>query len=234
MAAVGSPRITLADALLKEGLINRDQHHRALQEYERTTRSLIRILTDMGAINDNVRLDILRRSTEYDVVDLANVIPSAEVSGYITRDQCRRMHAVPLRLDDGTVIIAMEDPTDVRTLADLEKLFDHTVKPVLASAKGIDATIEKLPEMEVAHLSGEHVAPSVGYRILSALSLMVICFGPMIGFYFFILQTTRGTEWYAGLGFSRFENILFFLVVWGSWAGIAHFLNDLVFGRKRL
>lgn len=231
MAAISAPRMTLADALLKEGLISRDQHDRALQEYERTKRSLIRILTDMGAINDNLRLEILRRSMNCDVVSLDNVIPSSDVAGYITREQCRRIHAVPLRLEAGAVLVAMEDPTDVRSIGDMEKVFGRAVRPVLASSKGIFDTIEKLSETSASAV--EEVRPSLGYRLLSSLSLVAICFGPMIGFYFAILRTNLGGELYGSFALSPFENVLFFLVVWGSWAAIAYFLNDMIFGKSQ-
>ncbi|MCC6545947.1 hypothetical protein IT570_02170 [Candidatus Sumerlaeota bacterium] len=232
MAAISTPRMTLADALLKEGVIDRDQHDRALKEYDRTKTSLIRILTEMGAINDKTRLEILRRSTDCDMINLENVVPSADVAMGMTRDQCRRMHLVPLRIDGNSVCVAMEDPTDLRALETIEKIFGKPAKPLLATSKQIFETIERLPASEASQEAVE-LPRSWGYKFFAFLSLLFLTLAPMAIFYCSVILTNAGRKWYNGLAMSQFENALFFMVVWGSWAGVAYFLNDVIFGRKK-
>lgn len=232
MAAISTPRMSLADALLKEGVIDRDQHDRALKEYDRTKTSLIRILTEMGAINDHTRLEILRRSTDCDMINLENVVPSADVATHLTREQCRRMHLVPLRIDGNSVCVAMEDPTDLRALETIEKVFGKPAKPLLATSKQIFETIEKLPASDNSR-DAVQLPRSWGYKLMSFLALLFFALAPMAIFYATVVLTNSGRKWYNGLGMSEFENALFFMVVWGSWAGIAYFLHDLIFGQKK-
>ncbi len=229
MAVATPPRMTLADILLKEGVISDEQHERALLEYDRTKRSIVRILTEMGVLPEDTRINILRRRLNCELVKLRDVIPSAEVSGYVTKDMCRRLHAVPLRLTDGTVLVAMEDPTDMRAIQDLERVYGTSVRAVLASSSDIEETIERFPEV-VEPEAGGRTDRGIGYKLTATLSLALLVFGPMMGFLYFISRSKVGLEWYSSFGFGTFENVLVFLVVWGSWAAIGYFLNDLLFG----
>lgn len=232
MSVAAAQRLSLADLLLKEGVITRDQHEKALAEYGRTKRSIVRILGDMGVIDENLRMSIIRRNCDCDLVRLQNVAPSSEVGAFVTREVCRRMHAVPLRITDGSVVVAMEDPTDVRTIGDLEKLYQRSVRPVLASSQDIAETIERLPESSESASSFEVVKPSFGYRAVETLCLSLLVFGPMIGFVLFISKTKVGGEWYGSFGLNTFETALLFVVVWGAWASIAYFINDMLWNRR--
>lgn len=232
MAVATPPRMTLADILLKEGIINRDQHSRAVQEYDRTNRSLVRILSDMEVLPDDLRLKILRKTFDCEFVNLEGVAPSPEVARFVSREVCQRAHAVPLRIVDGTVLLAMEDPTDMRVIQDFERLFSRSVKPVLSSSSDIAETIDRLPQSSDANkLFAEEEKESLGYRFLSTFSLALMVFGPMLAFMYFISRTTTGSEWYGSFEFSTFENALVFLIVWGCWASISYFITDLIFGK---
>lgn len=232
MAVAIPNKSSLADVLLKEGVINKDQYQRAIDEYDRTKRSLVRILSDMGVLTEDLRLDILRKNTSYEVVKLQNVVPSAEVSLYITKDMCTRAHAVPLRLDEGSVIVAMEDPTDIRILGDLEKIFGMSIKPVLATSAEINATIDRIPEGSAANFDQPVSGPSIGYRLFSTLILMIMVFVPLVGFYYFVNRTEAGGEWFGSFGLNRFETVLLYVVTWSSWAAIAFFIHDILFNKK--
>jgi hypothetical protein len=229
--AISSARITLADSLLKEGLIDRDQYEQALAEYDRTKRSLVGILMDMGAMTDQSRVEFLARKTQCEVVKLKDVVPSYDVAGYISREMCRRQHLVPLRLDNNRVVIAMQDPSDLRTISDLERLFGTSIRPVLASGAEINETIERLPEEGRAPKPAT-IEVGTGQKLLSTLSLLMLTLVPMGISYWYIFHNPAGQEWYAGFEFEVFETALVLMVAWGSWASISYFINDLFFGQS--
>lgn len=228
MSVANAHHPRLAEVLLKEGVINRDQYQRALEEYDRTSRSLVRILTEMGLLEEKVRIDILRKTCDCEYVRLHNVVPSSEVSSYLNQEMCYRIHVVPIRFEGSSVLIAMEDPTDMRTITDVEMLFGRSVKPVLATAEDIENTIRRLPEQVDEHISTK--VPTLKFRFLSNIVLSIIVFVPLVGFYFFVNIIPAGVTFFESLGFSRFETILLYVVTWSSWAAIAYFLHDLLFG----
>lgn len=228
--AIASPhRMSLADVLLKEKIINKDQYRRALEEYDRTRRSLVRILTDMEVLTEDLRMDILRKHTDCELVHLKDVVPSAEVAGYVTKETCQHAHAVPLRIDEAGVIVAMEDPTDIRTLGDFEKIFGLGVRPVLARSDEIAETIERLPEAMTGGAAPAEPEASLGYRIFSTVMLMVIVFVPLIFFYYFVNRTSQGAEWFGSFALNKFEIVLLYVVTWSSWAAVGYFIHDLLF-----
>ncbi|MCC5875131.1 MAG: hypothetical protein JJU11_02825 [Candidatus Sumerlaeia bacterium] len=229
MATTTSTRSSLIDRLQTEGLIDQEQKDRILEEYDRSKRSVIRILQDTGVLSEDLRIDFLHRQYKTPVVKLDNVTPRSDVVGFMTRDMCRLHHVVPIRRDGSSVLIAMEDPTDMALLADLEKVFDANIKPVLATSDEISDTIERLPEVETA-ITAPPKVESTGHKLLSTFSLVLLAFTPMILSFYFININAYGREWYASLGFSQFETGLVFLISWGSWAAIAYFINDLIFG----
>lgn len=231
MSTTALPKNSLADLLLSEGWIDQHQYRTALDEYERSRRSLVRIFTDMGAIDEETRLDVLRRTTRYKVMDLRDVTPRSQVAEKVDREFCRRRLAVPLEVQDNHVIVAMDDPTDMRTIGDLEKIFSLSVKPVISTEKDILETIDRLPTDLRTSSAAVQVERSPSVAWLGSISLMVLVFVPIVFFYHFISNTATGEEWYQSLELNTFETMLCFLLVWGSWASVAYFINDLVFGK---
>lgn len=231
MAVTSSQRMSLADLLFTEGLIDKSQRDQAIEEYDRSKRSLIRILHDMGALSEDHRIDFLHRKYECPVVNLKDVTPRPEVAGFLSPEMCRLHHVVPIRKEGGAVLIAMEDPTDVNLVADLEKVFSATVKPVLATVDEIIGTIDRLPMTDTA-ARGEDDEPTGLHKLASTLTLVLLAFTPMIASFYYIMISPQGQEWYASFGLTQFETGLVFMISWGSWAAIAYFINDLLFGRK--
>jgi len=223
-------RITLADSMLKEGLISREQYDQAIDEYNRSKRSLVGILTDMGALNDQKRIEFLARKTQCEIVRLKDVVPSMEVAGFMTRDLCRRQHLVPLRIDANRVVIAMQDPTDLRLISDLERLFGRSIKPVLAGSQEILDTIERLPLDNRPAVAGLEIG--LGYKLVSTFTLLLLTLAPMAASWWYVFQSPKGQEWYGAFSFTTFETALLLMVVWGSWAAISYFINDLIFGQS--
>jgi hypothetical protein len=226
-------RITLADSMLKEGIISREQYDLAIDEYNRSKRSLVGILTEMGALSDQKRVEFLSRKTQCEIVRLKDVVPSVEVAGYMNRELCRRQHLVPLRIDANRVVIAMQDPTDLRLISDLERLFGRNIKPVLASGTDIAETIERLPlETTTRAKTGPGIEIGLGYKLISTFTLLLLTLAPMAVSWWYVFQNEKGQEWYSAFSFTTFETALLLMVVWGSWAAISYFINDLIFGQS--
>lgn len=232
MAVTSPQRMSLADLLFTEGLIDESQRDQAIEEYDRSKRSLIRILHDMGALSEDHRIEFLHRKYACPVVKLDDVTPRADVTGFLSPEMCRLHHVVPIRREAGAVLMAMEDPTDMALIGDLEKVFSATIKPVLATVDEILETIDRLPQGQTMEAAGRADEPSGLRKLVSSLFLVVLAFTPMIVSYYYIMVNAAGQEWYASFGLTRFETGLVFMIAWGSWAAIAYFINDLLFGRK--
>ncbi len=222
---------SIADMLLEEGLIDDDQHAEALKEYSRSKRSLVRILADMELITEEIRLALLKKTSGAEMVDLTDFVPSAEVSSYVSKEHCRRARAVPLQFHQGALALAMEDPLDMRTISDFEKIYGKSIKPMLAKSEDILTTIERLPNSSESINIGS-LGESEGSKIAETLSLATLVFFPLLAFVYFISVSSIGKEWFGSFGLAKFEIGLVFVLVFGSWAAIAYFVNDLLFNKS--
>ena len=221
----------LGNVLLREGLISKDQYEEAMRDYGNSERPLSRILVDMGAISEGVKIGVMQKRCSCRLLPLNDLNPRADAIRLLPRRYCEKYHIVPLRVEGGHLHVAMEDPLDVRTINAVEAIVAMPVQPYLAKTADISNVIERLPEDD-----GESIpdAPKHGmlYRIFSALFLPVICGAPIVAFVLLLLYSNEFKRWWSGLEFTRFEQGLFFLLAWSAWAIVAYWIDDLIFKRE--
>jgi len=217
---------TVAEKLLSQKLVSEDVLQTAIEEAIKHERSLLRVLVDNGSLKESDRLRFLHKTLELPVVSLRDIMPRPEVSGFLSVDKCRRHRIVPLRIESSKLLIAMEDPTDISACTAAETASEMDLKPVLASAADIDLAISRMPDLDSADAQAPGTSP-----IIQKLVLLVLTFVPSVAFYMAIFLSGKN-----GPAFTReldeFGRVLFLLLTWGSWASIAYFITDIVFGSK--
>ncbi len=75
------------------------------------------------------------------LVRLPEVAVDPQVAALLRPEQARQLRVVPLRLHNGLLAAAMEDPTNQQAMAALEFATAHHVLPMVASARGIREAI---------------------------------------------------------------------------------------------
>ena len=89
------------------------------------------------------------RSLGLPLVRLANIEPTAEANSLIRPEVARRLRAVPLRVFQGMVAVALEDPGNGDTLATLDFLCRQRVLAMVATPRDIrDAIAEHYDRVE--------------------------------------------------------------------------------------
>ena len=100
-------------------------------------------LLSRGLVTDK---DILRAKSVFfrlPYITLAGYHPSQEAIELLTEDQARKLGVLPLFCLQERIFVAMADPYDLRCEDFIRKLTGRRVKPVLASAEDITATITR-------------------------------------------------------------------------------------------
>lgn len=91
----------------------------------------------------------LARSLGLPMVRLADIEPTPEANALVRPEVARRLRAVPLRVHQGTVAVAMEDPSNGDTLATLDFLCRQRVLAMVATPRDIrDAIAEHYDRVE--------------------------------------------------------------------------------------
>src|SRR4051794_9715865 len=138
-----SERKQLGTLLVEAGLLTEDGLSAALMEQAQTGKSLGRILIDNGLVTEADLVATLAAQIGLDYVDLseATIDPAATV--LITPALARRYQALPIGWDDGKLVVAMADPSNVFAIDDIRTITGAEVKTVVATRAGIGDAIDK-------------------------------------------------------------------------------------------
>ncbi len=137
-------RKLIGQMLVERGHITDEQLEEALEAQKQSTQRLGEILMDLGSVEEEPLYECLAEQLSVAYVNLAKVAADPNVAGLITREMATRYVALPLkRGDEGTILVAMAEPTDVIALDDLKMKLQVQVEPALASASAIEQAIDK-------------------------------------------------------------------------------------------
>ena len=217
----------LIDVLLREGLITRSQLDEAIRIQQTTEKPLARILVEMGAITESAKMTILKKAFGYELVSLVSEDLDPTILSLVPRSIAYRHHVIPVKIIDRTLVLAMEDPSNLVLIDNLKALVNMNIRPVIASGMDIDQALEKYPDAEVKTYK---IRTSFLKKILRALFLPIVGLAPLPVF-IFILNTSESLQVrLAGLTF--FDFVLYFLLGLGLWALIIWEINGLIFKKQ--
>jgi hypothetical protein len=219
----------LGEILLREGLVTDSQLSTALHVQKETEKCLGRVLVEMGLITERVRMRILQQKLGYEIVRINPQRLDPMVLDYVPKSVAIKHRMVPVRLDLDTLVVAMEDPTDVMALDDLKAITGFRVRPVIAGIEEIEAVLQQYPERseEIVVERG----PSALFRILGDVALLVLLVAPIIFLLFYVSGNPELRSRYAGASFSV-DIFIFMLLGYGIYAVIAFEIWALIFQRR--
>ena len=96
-----------------------------------------------GLIGDDVLAQALARQFGLEFLDLEQTPPAVELAEIISAEMMMRFECVPVRQLDNGLVVAVADPTRLRSLDDLEMLLDQRLEHVVASKGQIARLIER-------------------------------------------------------------------------------------------
>ena len=138
----------LGEVLLEEGLITYEHLQEAVEEQRRLGRSLGRILIDKGFVTESNLVAALAKRLGLQFVDLTEYQVDPSASGLIPESLARRYKALPVGFDEGKVVVAMSDPSNVLAQDDIRTLTGREIVPVVATATDILAAISRIQRLD--------------------------------------------------------------------------------------
>ena len=137
-------RLRLGELLLTEGLVTEDQLMLALDEQKRSGERLGRILVSNRIITESQLVRALAKHYAIDFIDLDETLIDPNASRLIKESFARRYQALGVAFDDGRLVVAMANPSDVLALDDIRSLTGADLKPVMAEPGQLNRSIEKV------------------------------------------------------------------------------------------
>jgi type IV pilus assembly protein PilB len=133
----------LGALLIDEGLLTEAQLDAALSEQTRSGKPLGRLLIEQGTISEAELVRTLARQVGLEFVDLGDRAIDGSVAALVSESLARRYQAIPIGWEDGKLIVAMADPSNVFAVDDIRALAGAEVHTVVATASQIIETIEQ-------------------------------------------------------------------------------------------
>jgi len=225
----------LGEMLFREGLITHAQLEESLKRQNETKKSLGQILVEIGAITESVKMSFLRKKLGYDFISLENKKVDPVCFTYIPKSFAQKYHLVPAKLEKRTLVIAMDDPSDLTVMDNLKTIVGMPIKPVIASSADIDEVLRQYPAEEEEGAGIEPELTSLA-KLLKKLVFIFFAFVfPVIVIVFMYYHSEVFKEFLRPIlkgakGFS-FDVFIYTLLGGSLWIIIVYEINALIFER---
>lgn len=131
----------LGELLLRLAIVSRDELNRAVEQAERTGRSLPATLVKLGFLDEETLVRVLAGEYRLPRVDLARVSSEASALAAVPHELCLRLRVVPLRVRGPVLVVAVDDASDSAVLDELRSVTGLELAPVVASVSAIEAAL---------------------------------------------------------------------------------------------
>lgn len=142
------PRTPIGKLLLDAGRINESQLRSALTHQERWRSRLGESLVALGYLPEQAVMEVLARQFDLPYVEIGDRDVPPAVLRLVPEALLRARHVFPLALlhghaQEGPLLLAVTDPTDLATLDEVAFASGVGVKPVLASRRDVDRALDR-------------------------------------------------------------------------------------------
>ncbi len=134
--------------LVEMGKLTQEQLAEALtiQEKNRENGNFTKIgaiLVKLGYCTDEDIAHAMSQISGIEFASFNNLTPSSEVMNLITPEIAQRYQAIPMRLENGKLYMAMHNPNDIIAIDDLVLVTGYEVHPVVVPDVELNAVIER-------------------------------------------------------------------------------------------
>ncbi len=146
--AMKENRRQLGDLLVAQGVIKPEQLTEALKEQKESGEPLGRVLVKIGLVTEADLLKILANQLGLEFVDLSEYVIDLGAVSLVPERIAKKNTALPIGFEDGKLIVAVANPTDVFIFDDLRMMTGFEIKPVVATKEEILAAITRYAKAE--------------------------------------------------------------------------------------
>jgi type IV pilus assembly protein PilB len=145
----GRSKRLIGDVVVDLGLADRDAVEAAVVLAKAERKPTGQILVDRGVLRHDQLARVVAERFGLDYVDLSVYELDMGAVNLLDVEAAKRYQAVPVGfMDDGTLLLAMADPTNVLTIDDVAMITGRRVRAVVASVEDMNLLLARLGRME--------------------------------------------------------------------------------------
>ena len=133
----------IVDLLVSRGMVNEQQADEGRTLADEKGVGIVEALDELGHASEENIMMLLAGEYGMDTFDLSEYSIPSDVIKMVPADVARQYGVVPVMKSDGTVIVAMENPTDLETLDALRYVLKTDVEGVIVPKRQIQEALEQ-------------------------------------------------------------------------------------------
>jgi len=138
---------SLGHILVDRGLLTLEQLRQAEAEQQDTGQSLGRVLVSQRIVTEKDLVAALATQIGMGFVDLAEADVDPRATTMVSEKIMRRHSLLPIGFEDGKLVVAMSDPSNVVAMDDVRTITKMEVKPVVATKDDVINAVSKYASM---------------------------------------------------------------------------------------
>lgn len=152
MPAVKSFGEKIADALIEDGVLSREQLDKLLEQQKKEGTRLMKLLTDVAKVDDVDMAISVGRVLNTPPVNLSRLSIPVETADLVPRDLARNHRVLPVSRLGNKLFLAMADPLNVLAIDDVHRYTKLEVSPLIAPEKAILEKFNNLTSSSTASM----------------------------------------------------------------------------------
>lgn len=138
-----APRARIGERLMQAGLINKQQLEKGLQVHAATGEQLGKTLVKLGYLDDDSLVRTLCADAGIPYVTMQDVTLDPAAVASLPANIANKYAALPLRNDNGRLLVAMADPFQIEAVTAVERAARRPIRVVAAPRDSITAMIAR-------------------------------------------------------------------------------------------
>lgn len=134
----------LGERLVQRGLLTPAQLELVHREQRQRGGNLPRIIADLALLTPDVLARVLSEEAQAPLVDLNKTMVDQAALNLVPLELCRKYRVLPLTRVNGSVVVALADPTDIRAVDTLQQITGLQVEVATAPEQDILAFLDNL------------------------------------------------------------------------------------------
>jgi type IV pilus assembly protein PilB len=140
----------ISDVIIELGFAPEERVHAAVEDAKTTGRTPEQVLMQWGTLTSEQLARATAERFGLEHVDLSIFKPDLSALNLVNAQAAKRYNAVPIGFDEGVLLVAMADPSNVLALDDLKLLTGHELRPVVATAEDLAGLISRMNRLDDA------------------------------------------------------------------------------------
>jgi type IV pilus assembly protein PilB len=133
----------LGDLLRKDGQITKFQLDEALAIQKKSGGRLGQVLVALGFIDEDTIINFVARQLNFSIANISEMQVTEDVVKLVPYETAKEHFLFPLSITNGTISIAMSDPTNLRAVEDIQIKTKLSVKQFISKEKEIADAFRK-------------------------------------------------------------------------------------------